>query len=179
MHADTVAGEQVGVRVLANSVEDIHGERLSIRLDSPMAAVDHPRFRPPGEASKASLDRVRLKSVIRIEKGYIPGTSEMKSYVARARKAAVALPKQLDLRKICEYRRRAHVRTIVDHDHLVCRTLLSDDARYSLMQKSGVIVGGEHHGDALVDFHDINGFIYFSFAGEAHATDSHSGALYS
>ena len=51
--------------------------------------------------------------------------------------------------------------------------LLSDDARYGLTQKSGVVIGGEHHGDALADFRAIDGSIYFRFAGESHATLSH------
>jgi hypothetical protein len=84
MHTDAVASEQVGVRVLANSLENVQAERLSIRLDSPVAAIDHRRFRPSGKASEARFNRVRLKSVVSVEEGDISGTSAMKAYVARA-----------------------------------------------------------------------------------------------
>ena len=84
MHADTIAGEQVGVRVIANSLEKVRGEWLSVCANSPVSAIDHRRFRAPGKTSKACFDRVRLKSVIRVEKGDVPGTSEMKTEIACA-----------------------------------------------------------------------------------------------
>ena len=81
MHTDSVASKQVGVRVLANRLEQVDAERLSIRLDSPVAAKDHRRVGPSGKASEARFNRVRLQSVISVEKGDIPGTGEPKACI--------------------------------------------------------------------------------------------------
>src|SRR5438270_726052 len=135
MHSNTIAGEQLGIGIVANSMEDVSADRLPVGPDSPMAAIDHPSFRPSRKTSKACFDRVRLKSVISIEETDVPGTSEMQAGVACARKPTVALPKQRNLGKVCEYRCRVHVRTIVHHDHLICRMGLSDNARDGITQK--------------------------------------------
>jgi hypothetical protein len=84
MHADTIAGEQIGVGVIANGLEKGRGEWLSVRPNSPVSAIDHRRFRPPGKTRKARFDRVRLQSIIGVEKGDVPGMSEMKTVVACA-----------------------------------------------------------------------------------------------
>jgi hypothetical protein len=60
MHTDAIAGEQIGVWVLANSLEKVHAERLTIRLDSPVAAIDHSRVGLSGKASEARVNRVWL-----------------------------------------------------------------------------------------------------------------------
>src|SRR5438105_1596551 len=109
MHANAVASEQVGVGVLAESMEDIHAEWLSVSLYAPMAAVNHCGFRTSPETGEARFNRVRQKSVIGVEERDVSRMSEMKAEVARACEPAVALAKQYDLQELCQERRRADV----------------------------------------------------------------------
>ena len=84
MHANAVSSEQVGKGVLAQGIEEIHGERLSIPLNPTMATINHCDFRTSTEAGKACFNRVRLKSVIGIEERDVSRMSELKAKVTSA-----------------------------------------------------------------------------------------------
>ena len=140
MHADRVAGQQGAIRVRADRVVLLRSDRVSIRVDPPMPAVDHAGAGHPPVRREAAGDGVGAQEIVGIEKDDEARARLPQAGVPGGREAGVGLPYEPHTKVARGDRGWIVVRAVVDDDDLIERPRLHEGAAKRLVEEVCLVV---------------------------------------